>query len=433
MDGLPQRRGGVVAAICFVTIVCDGYDLIVYGTVVPSLLRYEPWGLDATAVGAIASYSLIGMLLGALLVGVTTDLLGRRKLMLASVTWFSLSMGACAVAPTPELFGLFRFLGGIGLGGVIPTAIALTVEFAPPRRRNLVNALMNSGYSVGAVLAAVLGLVLVAGHGFRPLLAIGALPLVLVVPVAWRWLPESVDFLAARGRRAEAERVAAQYGIAVPEPAAATAAGRERFRILLRRPYPRLVAAFAAASFLGQVVVYGLNTWLPEIMRSAGYPLGSSLQFLVALSVGAVAGALVLSTVADRLGARIVVIAAFGVAVLALLILSTNPPTVVLYLAVALAGVGSNGAQIVLNGYIAQRFPAGVRAGALGGILSVGRVGAILGPMLGAFAITAGFGLRGDFYLFVLPAALGMAALLCTPREAAPQPSDRRRSTGRAR
>lgn len=103
----------------------------------PFLLRYEPWGLTPTEAGLIGSYALIGMLVGALVAGAVTDLVGRRKVLLVSVSWFSLTMAACAIAPSAELFGLFRLLGGLGLGGVMPTAIALTAEYSAAHRRSL--------------------------------------------------------------------------------------------------------------------------------------------------------------------------------------------------------------------------------------------------------------------------------------------------------
>ena len=143
----------------------DGYDLIVYGSVVPSLLAEPGWNLGPAQAGAIGSYALIGMLVGALGAGAVTDVIGRRRIMLIGITWFSLMMILCAFAPTPGVFGLLRFLAGLGLGEVMPSAIALTVEFAPRDRRQLYNALMFVGYSVGGVLAAVLALALVADHG----------------------------------------------------------------------------------------------------------------------------------------------------------------------------------------------------------------------------------------------------------------------------
>jgi Arabinose efflux permease len=138
----------MVLGLCFVVIVFDGYDLIVYGAAIPALLQYQPWGLTPATAGAIGSYALIGMLVGALVAGAVTDYVGRRKVMLVSVSWFSVAMACCAVAPSPELFGLFRLLGGLGLGGVMPTAIALTAEYSAAHRRSLNNALMFSGYPV---------------------------------------------------------------------------------------------------------------------------------------------------------------------------------------------------------------------------------------------------------------------------------------------
>jgi AAHS family benzoate transporter-like MFS transporter len=174
-EGYNRTALGVVA-ICFASIVFDGYDLIVYGTVVPALLEYREWDLTAVEAGAIGSYALIGMLFGAMMVGTITDIVGRRKIMLFCISWFSLFMGLCATAPSPELLGLFRFIAGLGLGGVVPTAIALTIEYAPPHRRSFTNALMFSGYSVGGILAALLAIPLLPAFGWRLMFAIGLAP-----------------------------------------------------------------------------------------------------------------------------------------------------------------------------------------------------------------------------------------------------------------
>ena len=214
-DGQRTTLGGYslttlgVVAICFVTIVFDGYDLIVYGTVVPALLEHGDWNLTTVGAGFIGSLALIGMLFGALTVGTITDIVGRRKIMFFCISWFSIAMGLCAIAPSPELLGLFRFIAGLGLGGVIPTAIALTIEYSPPHKRSLTNALMFSGYSVGGILAALLAIPLLPAFGWRVMFAIGLAPLVLILPLAYKFLPESVSFLLANNRREEAEALAA--------------------------------------------------------------------------------------------------------------------------------------------------------------------------------------------------------------------------------
>lgn len=412
------KRRLLVVAVCFAAVVFDGYDLVVYGATVPSLLDYRPWHMDPGMAGAIGSYALAGMLVGALLSGVVTDLIGRRRMMLASVSLFSVFMGACAVAPSPELFGVFRALAGIGLGGVLPTAVALTVEFAPTNRRNVTIALMNSGYSVGAILASVLAIALLRPAGFGVLYAIGAVPLVILVPVAWRWMPESPAYLAAKGDWEQARSLAERFGL--PEPQTAETPQHGGVRKLFRTPHLGLLLAFSVACLVGQILCYGLNTWLPEIMRNAGYPLGSSLQLLLALSMGAIVGALVLCAFADRVGGKPILILGFCIAVVSLLLLSTDPPRWLLYVGVALAGVGSNGTMIVLNGYSATRFDADVRGSALGTMMGIGKVGGVLAPLIGGWVVGAGLGMSWSFYVFVIPAAIGVLAVLFDRRRRAP-------------
>ena len=381
----PASRGGLlVVAICFATIIFDGYDLIVYGAVVPSLLAEPGWNLGPAQAGAIGSYALVGMLLGALSAGALTDIFGRRKIILVSMAWFSVAMALCALAPSPELLGLFRFLAGLGLGGVIPSAVALTVEYAPHKRRQLYNAVMFTGYSVGGVLAAVLALALVEDHGWRIMFWLGAAPLLVVLPLAAAFLPESAGFLLAKGRRAEAEKLARRYGLDLDQlaadnlPPAEVNQPQKRFAglaLLFRREYLAPTLLFGAASFCGLLLVFGLNTWLPQIMRQAGYPLGSALTFLLALNVGAILGTVLLSVFADRFGSKPIITGAFLAACIALLLLSQRVGGTGLLLAfVAIAGLGSVGVQILINGYVAVYYPATSRASALGWTLGAGRL-----------------------------------------------------------
>ena len=174
----------IVVAICAFAIILDGYDLTVYGAVVPSLLEYGAWDLTETQAGALGSYALMGMLLGALLVGTVTDLVGRRRIIIGCVIWFSAGMALTAFAPSPEAFGLLRFLTGLGLGGVIPTAIALTMEYAEPHRRNMTNAFMFSGYAIGGICAAMAAIPVLARFEWQTMFWIGALPALVLVPLA---------------------------------------------------------------------------------------------------------------------------------------------------------------------------------------------------------------------------------------------------------
>ena len=381
----------IVLGLCFATIVFDGYDLIVYGSTVPALLDYGPWGLTPGRVGNIASLGLAGMLFGALGVGALTDRIGRRKVLLGCLVWFSLAMGACALAPSAGLFAAARFLAGLGLGGVMPTTVALTVEYAPADRQHRYNAVMFSGYSFGGILAALLAIWFLRDHGFRFLFGLGMLPLFTIVPLAWRFLPESRQFKAAVKK----------------EPLSSA---------LFSGPKLAASVLFPLASFCGLLLVYGLNTWLPKIMQKAGYPLTSSLAFLVMLNVGAVIGALSGSAVADRLGAKLVTATGFVVAACAVLLMSRGLSIGTLYVVVAAAGLGSVGTQILLNGYVASYYGADHRASALGWTLGVGRLGAILGPTVGGWILASSLGVSWNFYTFAVAATAGAVLVACVPR-----------------
>ncbi|MQA82159.1 MAG: MFS transporter [Streptosporangiales bacterium] len=411
--------------LCWGTILFDGYDLTVYGAIVPSLLRDPVWHLTPAQAGAIGSYALMGMLVGALVVGTVTDMVGRRKLVIACQVWFSIAMGFAAFAPTPELLGLFRFVAGVGLGGVMPTITALTLEYAPVRRRQFVYAVMYTGYSVGGVLAALLAVPLIPAFGWRVMLGIGVAPLLLLVPVSVKLLPESVSFLRAKGRVAEAQAVEARLGVtAAPvdptvEAGAEDEAPRGRFASvaqLFRRSYVVGTVMLWAAAFLGLLLVYGLATWLPEIMRRSGFPLGSALLVLTSLNVGAVVGTIAAARIGDRYGSKVVLMISFAAAAIANLLLSLKFGLGVNLLLVALAGFGSIGTAILMNAYVASFYPVSSRATGVGWSLSVGRLGAILGPVIGGFIVGSTLAVEWNFYVFGIAAVLGAVLVALVPR-----------------
>lgn len=404
------RSGAWVIACCWFAITVDGYDLIVYGTVVPALISGE-WALTPAQAGQIGSLALAGMMIGALLAGVLTDRIGRRGLMLACVAWFSLGMALTAVSPSPEIFGLTRLASGIGLGGLMPTAIAMTLEYAKPRFRSTANAVMFSGYSIGGILASVSAMWILGTAGWRSMFWIGVLlgaALLIVIIVA---LPESVSFLVGRGRHAEAALLAARYGIPVPEPVTGSTE-RTGVRALLDRRFAVSTVLFWLVVACGLLLVYGLNTWLAQIMREAGYPLGTALAFLLALNAGAILGTPLLGLLADRVGSRIVVGSMFFGAAASILLLMFRFPTPVLLALVAVAGACTIGTQTLLTAFIGGFYPERLRAAGLGWALGIGRIGAIAGPLYGGLILSTGWGFQANFLAFALPAVLAAVLVM---------------------
>ncbi|MCO4251234.1 MFS transporter [Pseudarthrobacter raffinosi] len=406
-----KRRTGAVIALCAMLVLFDGYDLILYGNVVPSLRAEPGWNLTPQDAGRIGSAVLVGMLVGALLAGTLADRLGRRIVIVTSMIWFSLSMLVCALAPNPAVFELSRALGGIGLGALLPTVMAYVIEFAAPKRRSMTVSLAASGYLVGGILAGVLGLMLIQSHGWRSMFWIGALP-VLLTPLVIKWLPESPDWLNQRGRTEEAERIAHRYGIPL-DPPAVRAVSTNSLQTLFSREYLTRTLSLWGIAFCSLLLSYGMVAWLPSIMTQLGYSLQSALLFSVILNVGAAAGGFTASWFADRgSGPKYVVMVLFILGGLAIFALGLALGQVAMYLLVLVAGAGTLGAQMLVNSLIGSTYPTAARATGTGWALGIGRIGGILGPILGGFLLGTGLPPQTSFYVFAVVAALGTILVL---------------------
>jgi len=405
-----------VAPLCWIAVLLDGFDMVVLGTVIPSLREYGDWNLSTGTITTITTFGLVGMTIGALTIGTLTDIVGRRRALIFAVAAFSVLTLLCALAPNPFLFGLFRFLSGIGLGGCLPTALALVNEFSKKQGGGSASTMLMTGYHVGAVATAALALVLIDPFGWHSMFVVGALPALVLVPLMIRYLPESPAYLLSRGRRDEAERIAAQYGLVLDDAHAtdaAPAAASTPARTLFSPKYLRNSIAIWVASFMGLLLVYGLNTWLPTIMREAGYELGAALTLLLVLNAGAVVGLLIAGGVADKIGPRTACIGWFVGAAVFLGLLSVKV-SFGIYVLVFLAGCFVFSAQVLVYAFTSTSHPAKIRATALGWSAGVGRVGAICGPLLGGLLLDAGYAVPWGFYAFALVGLIGFVAMSAT-------------------
>lgn len=424
----PEHRRSVlwVVALATIAIVFDGYDLVVYGTVLPTLLDdpSQLGQLSPATAGALGSYALIGVMIGALVAGAIGDRVGRRRMMLANIVWFSIGMGATALATDLAAFGVLRFLTGIGIGGLVATAGAMVAEFAPSSKRNLFNAVVYSGVPAGGVLAAILAMLLAEHIGWRGLFWIGALPLVTLLPIAWLRMPESPQWLAARGRIDAAREISDRTGIPVGTTAVPTGtahAPKVGFAALASRRFAVPTLLLGSMSFVGLLLTYGLNTWLPQIMKTSGFDAKGSLSFLLVLNGGAIVGGLIAARFADRRGPQQVVATSFCLATFALIGLTFALPLPVLLVAVAVAGTGTIGTQVLIYGFVSNFYPTEARAAGVAWCAGFGRLGGIFGPVIGGLLIGAGISSATAFYLFAGIALLGAAAtmLVVTPKPAA--------------
>lgn len=404
--------------LCALIIIFDGYDLVVYGVVLPVLM--QEWGLTPMQAGALGSYALFGMMIGAIVFGQLADRIGRRLSIAICIVLFSGFTFINGFATNVTEFGICRFIAGLGIGGVMPNVVALMNEYAPKKMRGTLVAIMFSGYSVGGMMAAWLGMQMIPQFGWQSVFYIAILPLVLL-PVILLLLPESLAFLLRQNKVGAVREIitkiapktttfdmSVKMDTSASEPAIADKPGvKQLFTADKALPSVLLWCAF----FCCLLMVYALTSWLPKLMNNAGFSLGSSLQFLLVLNVGAIAGAIFGGWLGDRSNLPRVLTYFFIAAAVSITLMGLDVPMVVRYLAIAIAGAATIGSQILLYACAAQYYPLHIRSTGLGWASGIGRNGAIVGPLLGGYLLSEQLALHLNFMVFAVPGIICAIAM----------------------
>ncbi len=385
--------------LCWVAVALDGFDLVVLGAVIPTISKTGALGFTDASLTTASTIGLVGVGIGAVMIGPLTDRFGRRTSLISSIAVFSVLTVAIAFAPDVATFIALRFLAGLGLGACLPTALTFMTEHARSGRGGTAVTRTMTGYHVGAVLTALLALWLVDAYGWESMFVVGGLAGLLTLPLMWAKLPESETYLQAVADREQGRAVDVR-----------------RSSDVVKGGYLRVSIGLWVASFMGLLLVYGLNTWLPKIMGEAGYSIKAGTGLLLALNVGAVIGLLVAGTISDARGNKRTVLLWFGLAAIFLALLSVRlESTVLVYVAVLLSGIFVFSAQVLVYAFVGHLYPPEIRGTALGMAAGVGRIGAIVGPFLGGALVTAGIAYPWGFYAFAVAAVLAVAALATVP------------------
>jgi MFS family permease len=393
-----DRRNVWTVVLCWITVMLEGYDLVVLGAIIPTLLKTHHLGMTAGDATTVATLSLVGVAIGAVLVGPLADRLGRRLLLIGSVVLFSVFTLLVPLAGSVTMFAVLRLIAGLGLGACMPVSLTMMSEHMPAERRARASTLTMTGYHTGAVITSLLALQVTTNWQVL-FYVLGGAGLVIAV-VQWFRLPESEAFVRAK-----------------EEPASS----RVPFTELLKPAYLRAGIGIWVASFMGLLLVYGLNTWLPKLMNDAGYPVPTAVTQLLVLNVGGVAGLVLGGFVADRRGIKLTTLAWFAVSVAMLACLSIRMHSdLLLNTVVFFTGVFVFSAQVLVYAYVTHFYPAAVRGTALGSASGIGRIGSIVGPSITGALVAAGIGHPWGFYFFAAVAVLGFAAVLTLPGRAGP-------------
>ena len=405
----------MIGLLCFLIVALDGFDVAIIGFIAPHVR--SDWNLSVMALGPLFSAGMLGLMMGAFLSGPLADRIGRRGVLILSVAWFGAACLASAAAPDIVWLVALRFLTGFGLGGAMPNAITLTSEFSPERRRGTLLTLMFCGFSLGSALGGVVTAYLVAEFGWRGVLLIGGLLPLMLAPVLWLALPESVRFLAL-GKGNEM-RIAAILKRVAPDRAAAgqryfasdERASASPVRRLFDPDYRRGTLLLWLAFFMSLLLLYMLINWLPILGARSGLSLKQASVFAGLLQGGGVLGAIVLGVMIDRFDAYKVVSAAYLIGAAAVASLAVAGSAWWLAACIFLTGFCVSGSQVCANVIASGFYPTSSRATGVAWALGVGRIGAIAGSFGGALMLSAGWSNAALYLILAVPATLSAAGI----------------------
>jgi AAHS family 4-hydroxybenzoate transporter-like MFS transporter len=349
------------------------------------------------------------------------DRVGRRRVLLWATVAFSVFTLASARAASLTELGIIRFLAGFGLGAVLPNATALIGEYSPRRMRIATMMIVTNGFTVGAAAGGFLAAWLIPNHGWRSVWYVGGIvPLVLLAPM-YAWLPESLQFLALR--RNDTREIAKwlkRIDPAVPVDDTARFVVPESrapgvpIRHLFADGRAAATSLIWAANFMNIVNAYFVASWLPTVVRDMGYSTSTGVNVGATLQVGGVVGTLAIAGFLPRIGFVRVLVACFAVETVAIaLIGQPGLPLALLFFVAFLTGWGIFGGQPTLNALSATYYPTDLRSTGIGAALGIGRVGGIIGPLLGGVMLAAHWSNEALFYAVAVPAMIAaLSALL---------------------
>ncbi|CAG2142355.1 aromatic acid/H+ symport family MFS transporter [Cupriavidus numazuensis] len=407
----------LILFICFLIVAADGFDTAAIGFVAPAVAR--EWSIPVSALGPVLSAALVGLALGALLAGPIADRIGRRRVLIGSVFFFGLWTAACVAATDIWQLTVFRFLTGIGLGAALPNATTLLSEYVPAKRRALLLNIMFCGFTLGASAGGLAAAALIPDFGWRSVFVVGgAVPVLLAIGLIR--LPESIRFMVIRDW--PIERIRHVLRRIANDPAIATSrftvwenqgdSQRTPIGAMLARPYRFGTLTLWLAYYMGLLVYYTLTSWMPTLIREAGFSLREAALVTALFPAGGVLGALIFGWLMDRWNPSRTVALAFlllGVAVCAMGqgAASTGSLAVLTFV----AGVCMTGAQMSMLALAALFYPTHSRATGVAWMLGVGRFGGILGAMGGGTLLAAGYSMIYIFTLMAAPAFVAALAL----------------------
>lgn len=407
----------LVVGLCMFFNMLDGFDITAMAVVATSVSTELQ--LTPDKVGWIFSFALAGMMAGAMFLAPVSDLIGRRKMIIFSVTLVGISILLTAQASTLPEFIILRFISGIGAGAMLACQATLAAEYSPEKYRALSVALVTSGYPLGAMFTSVIAGIVMPEHGWRGMFWAGGAATLIMGFVAWALIPESLKFLVERRPENALTRVnkvlnklkkpmidkMPEVTLSVPKASSGFLA---TMMSLLVPELRKVTLTLWTTFFLCFAALYFLMSWIPKLMVDAGYTevLGRDAFFL--FNLGGVLGIYVMGILSTRFKLTNLIFGMLVSAAVAMVLFAMAPAGKTMLLGlIFIIGILQQGGFTGLYGAAAKAYPTEVRSTGIGWSIGLGRSGAVIGPALAGYLIFFGLDMSANFIIFAIPLAFG--------------------------
>jgi MFS transporter, AAHS family, 4-hydroxybenzoate transporter len=414
-----QKR---VFALCLLTLVIDGFDVQAMGYLVPALST--DWNVEPAQFRTVLPAANFGVLIGSLVFTTLADKIGRRPVLVWSTLWFALATLAAAFSHNvTELFWL-RFVGGIGMGCIIPNATALIGEYSPAARRVTLMMTITVGFTAGGAIAGFVARALIPVFGWQSVFIVGgAIPLVIAIAM-FASLPESLQFLAVRRRRLDqVARWLKELDPSIKVDASTEYVANEEnkggvpFVHLFGEGRGRVTILLWIVNFMNLLNLYSLSNWLPTVVNGMGYDQNTAVLVGTILLVGGTIGTFGLAWAIARSGFTRVLTINYMIAAISIAFIGQPALSLTLLTAIVfVAGWCVVGGQPGMNAFAATFYPTYLRSTGVGWALGVGRIGAIVGPYIGGWMIGAKWTTQQLFLAAAVPAVISAITLIVLTR-----------------
>jgi AAHS family 4-hydroxybenzoate transporter-like MFS transporter len=412
-----------VAGLIALLLVTDGFGTQAMGFVAPVITK--AWALKAGATKGVLSMGLVGIMIGACGVTPVADRIGTRRIMIACALAYGALMAATALAADLNSLLWMRFATGVALGGVMPAGIALVSEYAPTRLRSTMVTVAVSGFSIGGALGGVVANLAVQRFGWPAVFVVGGVVPVLIAPLLWLWLPESLPLVTAGKAGARPMAMVAKLAPAWTPSSGGPdhTPGHVPVVALFQGGLATPTVLIWVLYFMNLMVLYTLSSWLPSIITGAGMPMSTANAATSFYQLGGVVGGVLFAFCCDRFGSRLILPAIFlGTSVFCFLIGAAGQNAGMVVGAAATAGLFVIGGQAAANAFVGNYYPSHVRASGIGWALGIGRLGTILGTYVIGALLEVGATPHTLFELCAIPGLFAAAAIWFVARNGATAP-----------